>query len=154
MEENIRKDIIPGMFLTYLSTISSYLKPKGSPHSPGVTQHGLNGQQQCTRIDRTFGLFWIHGFLDPSLKETTQVSTYELIILQTIRRNPMKKSKQQYIHAPALYSTFCWPPQSCGAGDLQTYHSQQSNTQTSGKHRRRMGMGRSLNPSSSQIVER
>ena len=87
--------------------VPTKFKPQGGPHGSAVPQHGLNGQWWCTRIDWTFGLFRIHDFLDPTLKEPMQVSTHKPIILQTITRNPMKKSEQWYTYMPALYSTFC-----------------------------------------------
>ena len=133
---------------SHLSTIPTKFIPKGGPHGSSIPQHGLNGQQRCARIDQTFGFFRIHGLLDPTFKETSQVPTHEQIILQTILRNPIKKSEQQHTHTPALYSTFCWPPQNHGAGGPQMCHSQQSNAQTSGIRRQKMDRGQSLNPSS------
>ena len=75
------KGIIPGTFLTYLSSVPTQFIPKGGPHSSSVSQHGLYGQRWRTRIDRTFGLCRIHGFLDPTFKETSQIATYKLVIL-------------------------------------------------------------------------
>ena len=72
-----------------------------------IVPDSLYGQRRCARIDWTFGLFWIHSLLDPTLKETSQVPTYELVVLQTITRHPMKKSEQRSTHTPELYSTFC-----------------------------------------------
>ena len=91
MEEERQERNYPGTFSTHLSMISSYLIPEGGPHRPGVTQHGLNGQWRSARIDRTFWFFHIHGLLDPTLKETSQVPRDELVIPQMVLRNPKEE---------------------------------------------------------------
>jgi hypothetical protein len=90
-EEKGQERIISGQFSTHLSSISSYFVPKGGPHRSGVPQHGLNGQQWSARIDWTFGLVDIHGLLDPSFKETSQVPRDELVISQMVLRNPKEE---------------------------------------------------------------
>jgi hypothetical protein len=84
------------MFLDlHLSTIPSYFVPKGSPDGPSIPQHGLNGQQQCTRINQTFWFFHIHVLLDPTLEESPQVLGTKGIIPQAVTRSPKEEELEQ-----------------------------------------------------------